>query len=122
MLTPEETVDHYIALWGPQSAAERAAHASAALTEDAVLLYANFDAHGVGDVLAAAEGWQQSQPGARIVRRTGVQHHKGCVRVGWTLVLADGTVGAEGQSIGVLAADGRLQRVFGFRDPLPGLS
>lgn len=119
MPTPEETVEHYIALWGPMDAAERRAHATAALTEDVVLLYANFDAHGVADVLAKAEGFQKSTPGARIVRRSRVQHHKGCVRVGWKMVLADGTVAGEGQSIGELTPEGRIRRVFGFRDPLP---
>ncbi|MFI5299867.1 MAG: hypothetical protein ACHREM_17405 [Polyangiales bacterium] len=52
---------------------------------------------------------------ARLINRTGVQHHKGCVRIGWSMVRGDGTVAAEGESIGVLATDGRLERVFGFR-------
>ncbi|MBL0217403.1 MAG: hypothetical protein IPQ07_26455 [Myxococcales bacterium] len=119
MATPEETIEDYIALWGTSDPAARRAHATASLTDDVVLLYPTFDASGLGDVLAKAEGFQQSSPGAKIVRRSGVQHHKGCVRVAWKMVRADGTVAGEGESIGELAPDGRMKRVYGFRDPLP---
>ena len=87
--------------------------------EDAVLLYPTLEAHGRADAVAAAEQFQRDTPGIRIARRSGVEQHHGWVRVAWRIVLPNGSLAAEGQSVGELAADGRLRRVTGFRDPLP---
>jgi hypothetical protein len=97
----------------------REALAEQALSEDAVLLCPTFEAHGRADAVAAAEQFQRDSPGISIVRRSGVEQHHGWIRVAWRIVLPDGSVVAEGQSVGELAADGRLRRVTGFRDPLP---
>jgi hypothetical protein len=117
--TPDETVNAYIAMWNTSDKEQQEALAQQALSEDAVLLYPTFEAHGRADAVAAAEGFQRDTPGIRIVRRSGVEQHHGWVRVAWRIVLPDGSLAAEGQSVGELAADGRLRRVTGFRDPLP---
>ena len=93
--------------------------ADTALTDDAVLLYPTFEAHGRADVMAIGQRFHQDMPGVQIVAASGIEHHHNWVRVAWCVVSADGSTGPDGQSVGELAADGRLQRVIGFRNPLP---
>ena len=119
MPAPDETVNAYIAMWNTSDREQQEALAQQTLSEDAVLLYPTFEAHGRVDAVAAAERFQRDTPGIRIARRSGVEQHHGWIRVAWRIVLPDGSVVTEGQSVGQLAADGRLRRVTGFRDPLP---
>jgi hypothetical protein len=116
---PDEVVSAYVAMWGATDEEQREALAEQALSEDAVLLYPSFETHGRADAVAAAERFQRDMPGIGIERRSGVEQHHGWVRVAWSIVLGDGSIAAEGESVGELAADGRLRRVIGFRDPLP---
>lgn len=119
MRTPDEIATAYIALWNATDTEHREVLAEQALSEDAVLLYPTFEVHGRADAVAAAEQFQRDSPGIRIARRSGTEQHHGWVRVAWRIVLADGSAVAEGESVGELAADGRLRHVTGFRDPLP---
>ena len=119
MLTPDQAVDTYIAMWNASNEEERRALADKALTEDAVLLYPTFQTHGRTHAVSAGQQDQQDMPGVQILLRSGVEHHDGWVRVAWRIVPGDGSAGPEGQSVGELAEDGRLRRVVGFRDPLP---
>lgn len=122
MLTPNQAVDAYIAMWSAADEDQRREFAGTALTADAVLLYPTFEAHGRGDAVAVAERFQQDMPGVQIVAASGIEHHHNWVRVAWCVVNADGSVGPDGQSVGELADDGRLRRVIGFRNPLPATS
>jgi hypothetical protein len=117
--TPDEIVNAYIAMWSATNGKQREALAEQALSEDAVLLYPTFEAHGRADAVAAAQQFQRDSPGISIVRRSGVEQHHGWVSVAWRIVLPDASVVGEGESVGELAADGQLRRVTGFRDPLP---
>jgi hypothetical protein len=119
VLTPEQVVDAYIALWSAADEERRREIADTALTDDAVLLYPTFESHGRADVVAVAGRFHQDMPGVQIVATSGIEHHHNWVRVAWCVVDADGSVGADGQSTGELADDGRLCRVIGFRNPLP---
>ena len=122
MLTPDQAVDAYIAMWNATDEERRRGLADKALTADAVLLYPTFEAHGRDQAVATGERFHQDMPGVQIVMRSGVEHHHGWVRVAWCIVHTDGSSGPDGQSVGELAADGRLCRVVGFRNPLPAVS
>jgi hypothetical protein len=117
--TPDETVNAYIAMWNTSDKEQQEALAQQALSEDAVLLYPTLEARGRADAVAAAERFQRDYGGARIARRSGVEQHHGWVRVAWRILLPDGSLAVEGQTVGELTADGRLRRVTGFHDPLP---
>ena len=119
MLTPDQAVDAYIAMWNAVDEGRRQEFANRALTEDAVLLYPSLEVYGRDEAVAAGERYHRDAPGFRIVLRSGVEQHHGWVRVAWHMVYADGSLGPEGQSVGELADDGRLRRVIGFHDPLP---
>jgi hypothetical protein len=122
VLTPDQAVDAYIAMWNATDEERRRGLADQALTADAVLLYPTFEAHGRDEAVATGERFQQDTPEVQIVMRSGVEHHHRWVRVAWCIVHADGSSGPDGQSVGELAADGRLCRVVGFRNPLPAAS
>lgn len=119
MQAPNQAVEAYIAMWNATDKEQRREIAATALTEDAVLLYPTFEAHGRADVLAVGERFHEDMPGAQIVVTSGVEHHHNWARVAWRMVNADGSAGPDGQSVGELADDGRLHRVIGFRNPLP---
>lgn len=119
MLTPDQAVDAYIAMWNAVDEGRRQEFANRALTGDAVLLYPSLEVHGRDEAVAAGERYHRDAPGFRIVLRSGVEQHHGWVRVAWHMVYADGSLGPEGQSVGELADNGRLRRVIGFHDPLP---
>jgi hypothetical protein len=119
VLTPDQAVDAYIAMWNAADGERRREFAGTALTEGAVILYPTFEIHGRADALAVGERFHQDMPGVQIVVTSGIEHHHNWVRVAWCMVNADGSAGPEGQSVGELADDGRLCRVIGFRNPLP---
>jgi hypothetical protein len=120
--TPTRAVEAYVEMWNATDERERRALAEEALTEDIVLLYPTFEAHSRTDAVALAGQFHNDTPGARIEMVSGVEQHHGWVRVAWSMVLADGTSAADGQSIGEQSEDGRLLRVTGFRNPLPTLA
>jgi len=51
---------------------------------------------------------------ARLERSTGVDHHPGGARYGWTMIAADGTIALTGIDVVEEAPDGRLARITGF--------
>jgi SnoaL-like domain len=65
-------------------------------------------------------GFQEQFPGHRIVMTSGVDEHDGWFRFGWALEDADGNIVMEGVDFGEVADDGRIARLTGFFDPLPG--
>jgi hypothetical protein len=119
VLTPDQAVDAYLAMWCAVDEERRRVFSDRALTDDAVLLYPTFEAHGRADVLAIGERFHQDMPRVQIVAASGIEHHHNWVRVAWRMVNADGSAGPDGQSVGELAYGGRLYRVIGFRNPLP---
>ncbi len=120
MLMPDQAVHAYIAMWNATDEDRRRGLADKALTADAVLLYPTFEAHGRDEAVATGERFQKDTPGVQIEMRSSLlEHHHGWVRVAWRIVHADGSSGPDGQSVGEFAADGRLCRVVGFRNPPP---
>jgi hypothetical protein len=117
--TPDQAFDAYLALWNATDEARCRDLADQALTEDVVVQYPTFEAHGRAEVVTIARRFHQENPGVQIVLISGIEHHHGWIRGAWRVVRADGSAAQEGQTVIELADDGRLRRAIGFRNPLP---
>ncbi len=91
MLTPDQAVDAYIAMWNAVDEERRQELADRALTGDVALLYPSLEVYGRGEAGAAGERYHREAPGFRIVLRSGVEQHHGWVRVAWHMVYAYGS-------------------------------
>lgn len=108
------TVDTYLAMWNETDRAARAGHISSAWSPAGHYIDPLMEGKGHDGLSAMVDGVQAQFPGARFSRTTAVDEHHGLVRFGWQLAGADGTVIAAGLDVGVLAEDGRLDRIAGF--------
>ena len=114
-------VDAYLAAWSePDDRLRRAAieecWASDGLLVDPPLSGSGHS--GVGDVMQAM---QDHYPGHRFVRTTIVDQHHDVFRVGWELRSETELVALTGVDVGLIDEEGRLSRVNGFFDVLPGV-
>ena len=109
----------YIALWNAATEADQRRLLADALTDDAYLAYPVFACRGTDEIIAGLVGLHERWPGVRFVQTSGIEEHHDWLRVGWRMVRADGGVVMAGVDVAVVAADGRLQQVIGFHDPLP---
>jgi hypothetical protein len=119
MPTREQVMTTYVALWNATDEKERRQLAADVLTEDAAIIYPTVAAHGREDVVAALGAFHGRLPGARFEKTSGVEEHHGWLRASWDMVLADGSVGLDGEDVAEFTDDGRLRRVLGFHNPLP---
>lgn len=119
MLTAENVIHAYVALWNATEVGERRRLAEKVLTEDASIIYPTIEAQGRNDIVAALGRFQEQMPGAYFEETSGVEQHHGRLRASWRLFGADGTARLDGEDVAELAEDGRLRRVIGFHDPLP---
>lgn len=113
------TVDAYLAWWNATDQERRAALTAEVWTEDAAYYDPMFEAAGHEALSDMAAGVQAQFPGQRFTRTSGVDEHHGLVRFGWELGDGAGTVTVAGIDIGIVARDGRLNRIAGFFGPLP---
>jgi hypothetical protein len=60
-------------------------------------------------------------PGAQIVPSSHADLHHGMVRFTWRFVAADGKTVNEGIDFGMVASDGKLQKIVGFFGPIKPL-
>jgi hypothetical protein len=109
-----ETVDTYLAMWNTDDAEQRAALIEKAWAADARYVDPVQEADGYAALSAMVEGIHAHYPGQRFRRTTAVDTHHDEVRFGWELGVPDGDVTVAGIDVGILAADGRLQRITGF--------
>ena len=58
-------------------------------------------------------------PGHTFRRTSGIDAHHNLIRFGWDLVGPDGSTTVAGLDVGIVADDGRLQRIGGFMGDLP---
>jgi len=115
------TVDTYLQMWNETDAARRADVIRAAWIDTGHYIDPLMEGRGHDGLSAMVDGVQAQFPGARFRRTTGVDQHHALVRFGWELVAADGAVIAGGLDIGVVADDGRLDRIAGFLGDLPAV-
>jgi len=108
------TVDTYLAMWNETDSATRADHISSAWSAAGHYIDPLMEGKGHDGLSAMVDGVQAQFPGGRFSRTTAVDEHHGLVRFGWQLAGADGTIIAAGLDVGVLAEDGRFDRIAGF--------
>ena len=113
------TVDTYLAMWNEGDPERRAAHISAAWTDDGRYVDPLQEAEGHAGLDQMVVGIHAQMPGHRFTRTSGVDLHHDELRFGWQLAAPDGTVAVAGVDVGTLAEDGRLRRITGFFGPLP---
>jgi hypothetical protein len=109
-----ETVDTYLAMWNATDADERAALIAKAWVPDARYVDPVQEADGYAALSAMVEAIHAHYPGQQFRRTTAVDTHHDEVRFGWELGVPGGDVTVAGVDVGILAADGRLQRITGF--------
>jgi hypothetical protein len=109
-----ETVDTYLAMWNTDDADERAALIEKAWADGARYVDPVQEADGYAALSAMVDAIHGHYPGQRFRRTTSVDTHHDEVRFGWELGLPGGDVTVAGIDVGILAADGRLQRISGF--------
>jgi hypothetical protein len=113
------TVDAYFGMLNETDPARRAALARQAWTEDGAYVDPLLEANGHDGLVEMVAGVHAQFPGQRFVRTSGIDAHHGFVRFGWELSDGEGTVTVAGIDVGVIAPDGRLNRIVGFFGPLP---
>lgn len=113
------TVDTYLSMWNETDPARRADRIRAAWIETGHYVDPLMEGKGYDGLSALVDGVQAQFPGATFRRTTGVDEHHALVRFGWELVGGDGSVVTTGLDIGVIAPDGRLDRIAGFLGDLP---
>lgn len=115
------TVDTYLQMWNETDVAVRAERIRDAWIETGHYIDPLMEGKGHDGLSAMVDGVQAQFPGAQFRRTTGVDQHHALVRFGWELVGADGNLIAAGLDIGVVANDGRLDRIAGFLGELPAI-
>ena len=112
-------VDAYLAGLTETDPARRMALIRQAWTEDAHFVDPLFDVQGHGGLDELAAGVIAQYPGHTFRRTSGVDAHHDLLRYGFEFVAPDGSVVVTGLDVGVVAPDGRLQRMAGFFGDLP---
>jgi hypothetical protein len=109
-----ETVDTYLAMWNEEDAAKRAELIETAWAPDGRYVDPVQEADGHAALSAMVDAIGAHYPGQQFRRTTEVDTHHDEVRFGWELGVPGGDVTVAGIDVGILAADGRLQRITGF--------
>jgi hypothetical protein len=109
-----ETVDTYLAMWNETAVDRRAELIEQAWTADARYVDPVQEADGYAALSAMVDAIHAHYPGQRFRRTTAVDTHHDEVRFGWELGVPGGDVTVAGIDVGILATDGRLQRISGF--------
>jgi hypothetical protein len=123
--TPTDTTDHtatidaYFAMLNEPDADRRADLARQAWADDCAYVDPLLEAHGYDELVEMAGGVHTQFPGQRFVRTSGIDAHHGLVRFGWELTDGQGATTVAGIDVGIIAPDGRLNRIAGFFGPLP---
>lgn len=123
-LSPQETIDSYVATWNETDAGRRRAGIARAWAEAGSYRDPVMASDGHAGVDAMLAGVQAKFPGFVLKRTSKVDHHcgpdGGYVRFTWSLGPAAGPSVVEGVDFCALAPDGRLASVVGFIDKMPG--
>ena len=107
------TVDTYLAMWNEEDRGRRAE-----LIEQAWVAEGRYgdpvqEADGYAALSAMVDAIHAHYPGQQFRRTTAVDAHHDEVRFGWELGVPGGEVTVAGIDVGILASDGRLQRITG---------
>jgi len=110
----------YLAAWNETDPARRRALLAALWTEDATYRDPLMEGAGPAGIAALIEGVQARFPGFRFSLAGQPDGYADRLRFSWTLGPASGEPVVAGTDFALLAEDGRLRRVSGFLDRLPG--
>ena len=113
------TVDTYLAMWNETEEVRRAEHIERAWAADGHYSDPAQEATGHAALSEMVAGVHGRFPGQRFRRVSGIDAHHDQVRFAWELGAPGGDVTVAGVDFGVLAGDGRLQRISGFFGELP---
>jgi hypothetical protein len=115
------TIDTYLEAYGEANATARRALIERAWAPDGALIDPPMDASGHDAIDAMFAAVQDSFPGHRFHRTSGVDEHHASARYSWQLVAPDGAVAVSGLDVASFDDTGRLARVTGFFGDLPAL-
>lgn len=120
MTDAQNLAKRYIASWNEADAATRRRLVDGLWTEDAHYADPMMKADGQEGIAALIGGVHTQFPGYRFALTGQADGHGPYLRFSWSLGPADGQVVARGTDFAAVAADGRLARVTGFLDQVPG--
>ena len=91
------------------------------MTTDVELIEENGRFSGHDGLAALMNKFHENVPGGRIVRTSGFDAFEGITRYSWDAVDAEGNTRSRGVDVVEGSANGLLQRIVMFHDPLPTL-
>ncbi|MFI9595137.1 nuclear transport factor 2 family protein [Nonomuraea sp. NPDC052265] len=115
-----ELVERYLAVWNETDADARAKAVAELWTEDATYTDPMADVAGHAGIAAVIEGAQGMFPGLVFTAGEVFDAHHHIARFTWHLGPAGEEPLAVGFDVVELAEDGRIRRVLGFLDKVPG--
>ena len=113
------TVDAYFAMWNAGDAAARAEQIKKAWVANGRYVDPARDFEGHDALSKMVEAARAHYVGHTIRQSSGIDAHHDLIRFAWQVLAPDGRVHVTGIDVGVLADDGRLQRITGFIGDLP---
>ena len=121
--SPVDIVNAYTSAWNERDEGARRTLLERAWADDGVYTDPSAEVKG-RDALIKHTGEFANNPemkGFSLKRTSGVDVHHNVLRFDWALVDAAGKTVIAGIDFGVLADDGRLQRITGFFGPIPDM-
>lgn len=118
MTDASSVVERYIASWNERDAEKRRALVAGTFGADAEYLDPLVSGHGIEEIDALIAAAQRQFPGHTFALAAGPDETNDRIRFSWVLAPADGEPVAGGTDFALLAADGRIQSVTGFLDPV----
>jgi len=117
----DETVKIYAAAWSEPDAARRREMLEKVWAPQGTYTDPQSNATGRDGLSEVIGRFLQQSPGARIVPTSHADVHHNLLRFTWKAVDRNGATIIEGIDFGVLASDGRLERIVGFFGPVKPL-
>jgi hypothetical protein len=114
-----QLVDRYIDIWNETEAGARADLVARSFTERGAYVDPLMKGEGHAGIDAMIAAVQDRFPGFVMRRTSDVDAHNGVLRFNWALGPEGSDAPVKGQDIGEVA-DGRLARITGFLDQVPG--
>jgi hypothetical protein len=112
-------VEAYFAMWNEEDTTKRTQHIKQAWTESGHYTDPARDFAGHEALNKMVSEARPNFPGHTINRTSGIDAHHDQLRFSWSVVGPDGSVPVAGVDFGILAPDGRLERITGFFGDLP---
>jgi hypothetical protein len=117
--TAAELVNGYIAIWNERDDTRRRTLIAQTWTDDTRYLDPLMRGEGHAGIDAMIQAVQERFVGHHFRQLGTVDAHNNTMRFSWELAAEGGAVLACGTDFAEISADGRLQTVTGFLDPVP---